>query len=87
MLLGCHHHPLLQQPELHSLHDYAVGDEVPLGRFARTLLRQLVEELLKSGPEFPALAEGQRLRPAQPVELPLPRPHRVPFCTRSGING
>jgi hypothetical protein len=63
MLLGCHHHPLLQQPELHSLRDYAVGDEVPLGRFARALLRQLAEELLKSGPEFPALAGGQRLRP------------------------
>jgi hypothetical protein len=49
---------------------YAVGDEVPLGRFVRTLLHQLVQELLKSGPEFPALAEGQRLHPAQLVELP-----------------
>jgi hypothetical protein len=38
--LGCHHHPLPQQPELHSLRYYAVGDEVPLGRFVRTLLRQ-----------------------------------------------
>jgi hypothetical protein len=46
--LGCHHHPLPQQPELHSLRYYAVGDEVPLGRFVRTLLRQLVQELLKS---------------------------------------
>jgi hypothetical protein len=49
-LLGCHHHPLPQQPELHSLRYYAVGDEVPLGRFVHTLLRQLVQELLKSGP-------------------------------------
>jgi hypothetical protein len=64
-LLGCHHHPLPQQPELHSLrYYYAVGDEVPLGRFVRTLLRQLVKELLKSGAEFPVLAEGQRLHPA-----------------------
>jgi hypothetical protein len=34
---------LPQQPELHSLrllHYYAVGDEVPLGRLVRTLLRQ-----------------------------------------------
>jgi hypothetical protein len=40
-LLGCHHHPLPlpQQPELHSLRYYAVGDEVPLGRFVCTLLR------------------------------------------------
>jgi hypothetical protein len=60
-LLGCHHHPLPQQPELHSLRYYAVRDKVPLGRFARTRLRQLVQELLKSGPEFPVLAEGQRL--------------------------
>jgi hypothetical protein len=79
---------LPQQPELHSLRYYAVGDEVPLGRFVRTLLlRQLVQELLKSGPEFPVpgvLAEGRRLQdsslahPAQLacVELPLPRPHR-----------
>jgi hypothetical protein len=44
--------------------------------FVRTLLRQLVQELLKSRPEFPVLAEGQRLHPAQLVELPLPRPHR-----------
>jgi hypothetical protein len=29
--------PLPQQPELHSLRYYAVGDEVPLGRFIRTL--------------------------------------------------
>jgi hypothetical protein len=49
-LLACHHHPLaLQQPELHSLCYYAVGDEVPLGRFVRTFLRQLHQELLKSG--------------------------------------
>jgi hypothetical protein len=80
-ILSCHHHPLPQQPELHSLRYYAVGDEVPLGRFVRTLLRQLVQEdLLKSGPEFPVLADwpkqGQRLHPAQLVELPLPRPHR-----------
>jgi hypothetical protein len=46
---------------LHSLRYYAVGDEVPLGRFVRTLLRQLVQELLKSGPEFPGLAEGLTL--------------------------
>jgi hypothetical protein len=48
--LGCHHHPLpqQQQPELHSLRYFAVGDEVPLGRFVRALLRQLVQELLKS---------------------------------------
>jgi hypothetical protein len=72
--LGCHHHPLPQQPELHSLRYYVVGDEVPLGRFVRTLLRQLVQELLKSGPGFPVLAEGQRLHPAQLIELPLPRP-------------
>jgi hypothetical protein len=40
------------------------------------LRRQLVQEpLLKSGPEFPVLAEGQRLHPAQLIELPLPRPH------------
>jgi hypothetical protein len=45
-----------------------------VGRFfVRTLLRQLVQELLKSGPEFPVLAEGQRLHPAQLIELPLPR--------------
>jgi hypothetical protein len=68
--LGCHHHPLPQQPELHSLRYYAVGDEVPLGRFVRrTLLRQLVQELLKSGPEFPVLAEGQR-RPAASGFIP-----------------
>jgi hypothetical protein len=66
-LLRCHHHPLPQQPELHSLRCYAVGDEVPPGRFVRTLLRQLVQELLKSGPEFPVLAEGQRLHPARPA--------------------
>jgi hypothetical protein len=60
-----------QHPELHSLRYYAVGDEVPLGRFVRTHLRQLVQELLKSGPKFPVLAEGQRLHPAQLVELPL----------------
>jgi hypothetical protein len=49
-LLGCRHHrPLPQQPELHSLSYYAVGDEVPLGaRFVRTLLRQLAQELLKA---------------------------------------
>jgi hypothetical protein len=66
-----------QQPELHSLHFYSVGDEVPLGRFVLALLRQLVQGLLKSGPEFPpVLAEGQRLHPAQLIELPLPaRPH------------
>jgi hypothetical protein len=72
-----HHHPLPQQPELHSLRlrYYAVGDEVPLGRFVRALLRQLHHELLKSGPEFPVLVEGQRLHPAQLgsllVESPL----------------
>jgi hypothetical protein len=65
--LGCHRHPLPQQPELHSLRYCAVGDEVPLGRFVRTLFRQLIQELLKSGPEFPVLAEGQRLHPAQPA--------------------
>jgi hypothetical protein len=67
-LLSCHHHPLpQQQPELRlSLRYYAVGDEVPLGRFVRTHLRQLMlQELLKSGPEFPVLAEGQRLHPAK----------------------
>jgi hypothetical protein len=37
----------------------AVGGEVPLGRFVRTLLRQLVQELLKSGPE-PVLRTGRR---------------------------
>jgi hypothetical protein len=49
-LLGCHHHPLPQQPELHSLRYYAVGDEVPhaLGRFVRTPLRQLVQKLAMS---------------------------------------
>jgi hypothetical protein len=31
----------------------------------------LVQELLKSGPEFPVLAEGRRLYPAQLIELPL----------------
>jgi hypothetical protein len=50
-------YPLPQQPERRTLHAslryYAVGDEVPFGRFVRTLLRQLVHELLKSGPEFP----------------------------------
>jgi hypothetical protein len=45
--------------------------EVPLGRFVRTLLRQLVQELLKSRPEFPVLAEGQRL--LHPAQLPLGR--------------
>jgi hypothetical protein len=87
-LLGCHHHPLPQQP---SLRYYAVGNEVPLGRFVRTLLRQLVQELLKSGPEFPVLAEGQRLHPAQLVELPRAatapppvQPPRAPaFSSRS----
>jgi hypothetical protein len=45
------------------------GDEVPPGRLAvRALLSKLVQELLKSGPEFTALAEGQRLHPAR---LPL----------------
>jgi hypothetical protein len=57
--LGCHHHPLPQQPELHPLRYYAVGDEVPLGRFVRTLLRQLVQELLKSDANF---CPGRRLR-------------------------
>jgi hypothetical protein len=66
--LGCHHHPLPQQLELYSLRYYAVGDKAPLGRFVRPLLRQLVQELLKSGAEFPVLAEGQRLHPAQLVE-------------------
>jgi hypothetical protein len=63
--LDCHHHPLPQQPELHPLryYYYAAGDEVPLGRFVRTVLHQLVQEL-KSGPEFTILAEGQRLHPA-----------------------
>jgi hypothetical protein len=37
------------------------------------------QELLKSGPEFPVLAEGQRLHPAQLVELPLPRPQLLPL--------
>jgi hypothetical protein len=63
---------------------HAVGDEVPLGRFVRTLLRQLVQELLKSGPEF-APRTGRRpgrLHPAQLVELPLPRPHRR--CSHPG---
>jgi hypothetical protein len=32
-LLGCHPHPLPQQPELHSLRYYVVGDEAPLGHF------------------------------------------------------
>jgi hypothetical protein len=54
-LLGRHHHPLPQHPELHTLRYYAVGDEVPPGRFVRTLLRQLVQELLKPGPESPDL--------------------------------
>jgi hypothetical protein len=72
-ILGCHH-PLPQQPELHSLRYNAIGDEVPFDRFVRTFLHQLHQELLKSGPEFPVLAEGQRLHPVQPVELP--RPHR-----------
>ena len=62
-LLGCHHHPLPQQPKLHSLCYYAVRDEVPLGRFVRTLLRQLVQELLKSGPEFPVLASQEAAPP------------------------
>jgi hypothetical protein len=51
---------------------------------ANYLPRQLVQELLKSGPESPRTgrrpAAGQRLHlrpaPAQLVELPLPRPHR-----------
>jgi hypothetical protein len=43
------------------------------GCFVRTLLRQLVQELLKSGAELPVLAEGQRLHPAQLIELPLRR--------------
>jgi hypothetical protein len=66
-LLGCHHHPLPQQPELHSLrlryYYYAVGDEVPLGAWplrphlvARTLLRQLAQELLKSALIFTSRA-------------------------------
>jgi hypothetical protein len=46
--LSCHHHPLPQQPELHSLRYYTAGDEVLLGRFVRILLRQLVQELLKA---------------------------------------
>ena len=75
-LLGCHISPParrcplpLQSGELHSLgHDMA-GDEVlPPGRLVRALLSKLVQELLKSGPEFTALAEGQRLHPAR---LPL----------------
>jgi hypothetical protein len=35
----------------------------------------VVQELFKSGAKFPVLAEGQRLHPAQLIELPLPRPH------------
>jgi hypothetical protein len=51
-----------QQPELHSLRYHAVRDKVPpLDRFVRTRLRQqLVQELLKSGPKSPVLAEGRR---------------------------
>jgi hypothetical protein len=71
-LLGCacvitHHHPLPQQPELNSLRYYAVGNEVPSGRFVRTLLRQLVQELLKSGPEFPVLAERRTAASPRPA--------------------
>jgi hypothetical protein len=55
---------------------YAVGDERhrSLGRFVRTLLCQhcqLVQDLLKSGPEFPVLAR----RPAA-----SPRPARSLSC-------
>ena len=52
-ILGCHHHLLPQQLELHFLSYYTAGDEVPLGRFVRARLRQLAQKLLKSGPEFP----------------------------------
>jgi hypothetical protein len=44
-LLGCHHHPLPQQPELHSLRYYRLGMMYLLGRLVRTRLRQLVQEL------------------------------------------
>jgi hypothetical protein len=57
-------------------------DEVPLGRFVRTLLRQLIQELLKSGTEFPVYC--QRLHPAQLIELPLPRPH-APFILGGAV--
>jgi hypothetical protein len=39
-----------------------------VGRFVRILLRELVQERLKSGLEFPV--------PYWLIELPLPRPHR-----------
>jgi hypothetical protein len=58
------------------------GTACLLGRFVRTLppappagpgAAQI------RGPEFPALAKGQRLHPAQLIELPLPRaPHQHP---------
>jgi hypothetical protein len=65
----------------HSLRrDYAVGDEVPLGAascFVRALLHQLVQELLKSEPEFPVLSEGQGQRlihhPAAQLVDPKPK--------------
>jgi hypothetical protein len=42
---------------------------VPLSRFVRTLLRQLVQELLKSGPEFPVLAKGQPSSKGGPANI------------------
>ena len=85
-LLGCHISPParrcplpLQSGELHSLgHDMA-GDEVlPPGRLVRALLSKLVQELLKSGPEFPVpRAEGQRLHPAQLVAAAATAPPPV----------
>jgi hypothetical protein len=67
LLRSAWHHPLLQHPELRPLRYCAVGDEAPLGRFVRAVLRQLVQELLKSGPEFPVLAEGPKTKPTKIV--------------------
>jgi hypothetical protein len=45
--------------------------------FLRFLLRYLVHQLLEPLAELTVLAKGEKLHPAQLVELPLPRPPPV----------
>jgi hypothetical protein len=54
-LLGFDHLPLSELAARPPLATTWPGDEVPLGCFVHALLRQLVQELLKSGPEMPHL--------------------------------
>jgi hypothetical protein len=57
-----HHHPLPHKPQLDALGREMVVDEVPLGCFTGTCLRNGVEELFESWSNLAELAERQWLQ-------------------------